>query len=89
MAATFLLVSAHGLDAQEVDVWSRPVQTERNRTCDFIHYRVSLTFDLDGKVFPGENRITFTPLTGGLDRVELDAEEIVIEDSLDNLPISY
>ena len=67
------------LAAQEVDVWSRPVQTERSRTFDFLHYRVTLTFDLDRKAFQGENRITLTPLTGGADRVELDAEEIVVE----------
>ena len=42
------------LNAQQVDVWSRPVQAERSRTCDFVHYRVSLTFDLDAKVFWGE-----------------------------------
>ncbi|TFH64536.1 MAG: aminopeptidase, partial [Gemmatimonadales bacterium] len=67
------------LPAQEVDVWSRPVQTERSRSCDFIHYRVSLTFDLDAKLFRGENRITLTPLSDGVDRIELDAEEIIVE----------
>ncbi len=67
------------LDAQEVDVWSRPVQAERSRCCDFLHYRVSLTFDLDAKRFQGENRITLTPFSNGVDRIELDAEEIVVE----------
>jgi len=69
----------HALGAQEVDVWSRPLQVERDRAFDFLHYRVDLTFDLDARVFRGENRITLTPLSGGVDRVELDAEEIVIE----------
>lgn len=71
--------SAVPLHAQQVDVWSRPLQSERSRTHDFIHYRVSLTFDLEGKRFHGENRITLTPFRDGLDRVVLDAEEIVIE----------
>ena len=69
----------HSLSAQEVDVWSRPIQAERDRSFDFLHYRVALTFDLDARAFRGENRITLTPLSGGVDRVELDAEEIVIE----------
>ena len=71
--------STSPLTAQQVDVWSRPVQTERSRTHDFIHYRVSLTFDLDQKIFWGENRITLTPFADGLDQFEVDAEEIIIE----------
>jgi hypothetical protein len=65
------------LSAQQVDVWSRPVQAERSRSCDFVHYRVSLTFDLDAKVFYGENRITLTPFADGLDRCELDADTLL------------
>ncbi|MFG1691575.1 M1 family metallopeptidase, partial [Gemmatimonadota bacterium] len=86
LAVSLALVSnltLQPLGAQEVDVWSRPVQTERSRTFDFIHYRVSLTFDLDGKVFRGDNRITLAPLAGGVDRIELDAEEIIIERVVD------
>lgn len=78
LVAALIVLSALPLTAQQVDVWSRPTQTERNRTCDFIHYRVSLTFDLDRKVFWGENRITLTPFADGLDRIEVDAEEIII-----------
>jgi aminopeptidase N len=71
------------LSAQRVDVWSRPVQVERSRTCDFVHYRVNLTFDLDGKSFWGENRVTMTPLAEEVDRCVLDAEEITIEGARD------
>jgi aminopeptidase N len=78
MMVFLFLIPVLPLDAQQVDVWSRPVQTERNRTCDFIHYRVSLTFDLDRKTFWGENRITLTPFSDGLQHIELDAEEIII-----------
>ncbi len=67
------------LTAQQVDVWSRPVQTERTRTHDFIHYEVALTFDLDNKVFWGGNRITLTPFADGIDSFWLDAEEIIVE----------
>jgi aminopeptidase N len=69
--------------AQDVDVWSRPVQAERSRSCDFIHYRVSLTFDLDGKAFWGENRATMTPLFSGVDRCEVDAEDLTVEGAFD------
>ncbi|MHC4294746.1 MAG: M1 family metallopeptidase, partial [Planctomycetota bacterium] len=82
--AVALFVSAFSpLAAQQVDVWSRPVQFERSRTCDFIRYRVSLTFDLDGKLFWGENQITLTPLADEVDHCELDAEGITVVDVLD------
>ncbi|MCK5650513.1 MAG: aminopeptidase, partial [Gemmatimonadetes bacterium] len=83
VALAVSLAFQHQLGAQEVDVWSRPVQSERSRTYDFVHYRVSLTFDLDAKLFRGENRITLTPLADGVDRIELDAEEIIIERVVD------
>jgi aminopeptidase N len=73
------IVGQPALEAQEVDVWSRPIQTERDRAFDFLHYRVALAFDLEEMTFRGENRITLTPLSGGVDRVDLDAEEIVVE----------
>ncbi len=81
--AAALLLSSSPLLAQQVDVWSRPRQVERSRDFDFIHYRVSLTFDLDAKVFWGENRITLTPLAEEIDRCELDAEEIIIVGAVD------
>jgi aminopeptidase N len=72
-------LSPRPLAAQQIDVWSRPAQTERTRTHDFIHYRVRLTFDLDNKVFWGENRVTLTPLADGVGQFEVDAEEIIVE----------
>ncbi len=83
LAIVLAVPALSSLNAQQVDVWSRPVQAERSRTCDFIHYRVNLTFDLDAKAFWGENRITLTPFADGLDRCELDAEEIIIEKAID------
>jgi len=83
LSAALSLSSLAALSAQQVDVWSRPIQVERSRSLDFIHYRVSLTFDLDAKVFSGENEITLTPLTDRVDRCVLDAEEIVITDAVD------
>jgi aminopeptidase N len=79
-----LLFCLSPLSAQEVDVWNRPPQVERTRSLDFVHYRVSLTFDLDGKSFWGENEITLTPLTDEVGRCVLDAEEIVITEVVDD-----
>ena len=82
LVALCLLIQAP-LFAQQIDVWSRSVQTERSRTVDFLHYRVSLTFDLDNKVFHGENVVTVTPFGDGVDRVELDTEDLTIVSVLD------
>ena len=62
LAVALLISVVPPLAAQQVDVWSRPIQAERSRSFDFLHYRVSLTFDLDAKLFRGENQITLTPL---------------------------
>ncbi len=83
LAAALSISVFFPLSAQQVDVWSRPVQVERSRTLDFLHYRVNLTFDLDAKAFWGENEITLTPLANEVDRCVLDAEEIVITDAVD------
>ena len=79
LVAASSLLSASPPHAQQVDVWSRPVKIERSRSCDFIHYRIELAFDLDAKVFRGENRITLAPLGEEVDRCVIDAEEIIIE----------
>ena len=78
LSVVFSAVVLTTLPAQQVDVWSRPVQVERSRTFDYLHYRVSLTLDLDAQTFHGENRITLTPLAAGLDRFELDAEGNIV-----------
>ena len=83
LSVAFSIVTLTTLSAQQVDVWSRPVQVERSRTFDYLHYRVSLTFDLDARTFHGENRITLTPLAAGIDRFELDAEGLTIESAFD------
>lgn len=83
LSVAFSIVTLTTLSAQQVDVWSRPAQVERSRTIDYLHYRVSLEFDLDARTFQGENRITLTPLAAGIDRFELDAEGLTIESAVD------
>lgn len=76
--------------AQKVDVYSRPVQTERSRDFDAIHYRVSLKVNLDKKILSGENQITLSPLRDNFDKCIFDAEYIVVENVINsggkNLP---
>lgn len=79
------------LQAQQVDVYARPKQVERSRDYDAIHYRVSLSFDLDRQTFRGENLITLTPLDDGFRRCVLDAEELVVDrvDALDGRRVEF
>lgn len=73
-----------GTDAQQIDIYLRPVQVERSRDYDALHYRVSLTFDLDEKTLRGENLITLTPLADGFTRCILDAEELIVDSVTDS-----
>jgi len=68
----FLLIQLNS--AQMVDVYQRPVQQERSREFDAIHYKVSLNVDPDKKMLTGENLITLSPLNDNLERCILDAE---------------
>jgi aminopeptidase N len=76
--------------AQKADVFSRPVQAERSRDFDAIHYKITLKADLDKKKLSGENQITLSPLMDKLDKCVLDAEYLVVENVFDrggkNLP---
>ena len=65
--------------AQKVDVYERPVQHERSREFDAIHYKIILDVDLDKKFLTGENQLTIVPLNNGLDHCVLDAEFLVVK----------
>ena len=64
--------------AQKIDIYKRPVQAERSRNFDAIHYKVTLDVDLNKKILEGENEITLTPLNDNFDRVIIDAEFLVV-----------
>jgi aminopeptidase N len=64
--------------AQKVDVYNRPVQQERSRDFDAIHYKVILNVDMDKKMLNGENQITLLPLNNEFDKIRLDAEYLVV-----------
>ncbi len=78
-----LVFACFFLFSQKVDVYQRPLQMEPSRDYDARHYRISLTFDLEGKRFWGENRITLASLKEGLTECALDAEELMVGSVLD------
>ena len=86
-----LLSLSFFLEAQKIDVYQRPLQTERSRDFDAKHYRIALTFDLDKKYFEGENQITLSPLRDDFRECRLDAEELVVTSVLDskNNPLKF
>ena len=86
-----VLTFSLALPAQRIDVYKRPLKYERSHDYDAKHYRIKLSFDLDKKVFNGENRITLSPLKDGFNECRLDAEEIVVTSVLDdnNDPLEF
>ncbi|MFH1320087.1 MAG: M1 family metallopeptidase [Bacteroidota bacterium] len=75
----FLLLSLQLAIAQKVDVYNRPVQAERSRDFDAIHYKLTLKVDLHGKTLSGENQITLSPLNDNFEKCVLDASYLVVE----------
>lgn len=78
-------------NAQKVDVYSRPVKHEPDRSFDAIHYRIELDVDLEGKSLKGQNKITLSPLNDNLQYITLDAVSLVVTDVLDSkdAPLEY
>ena len=89
MSKTILLLSIllswfQIISAQKENVYNRPVQLERSRTYDAIHYRIKLDLDFNNKSIYGENRITLSPLNDGFNTCELDAEQIMVTEVFDD-----
>ena len=70
--------------AQKEDIYQRPVQHERSHDYDAIHYKVSLNVDLDSKSLTGNNEITLSPFSNGLNECILDAESLFVTRVLDS-----
>ena len=66
--------------AQSADIYSQPVQAERSRTYDALHYKVSLRFDESTRSFYGSNTITLTPLRDSFSEAVLDAETFTVDE---------
>jgi aminopeptidase N len=75
--ALLLAVAAPAL-AQQVDWSTKPLQSERSRDYDALHYRIEIRLDLDQTSFEGETTISVTSLREALDTCVLDAEEFTV-----------
>jgi aminopeptidase N len=75
----FLFITLQTGISQKVDVYNRPVQTERSRDFDAIHYKITLNVDLEKKILAGKNQITLSPLNDGLEKCVLDASYLIVE----------
>jgi aminopeptidase N len=67
------LVSA--LFGQRKDFNTMPLQAERSRSFDALHYRITISLDIPAKSFGGETTVTLSSLRDGLNKVILDAED--------------
>ena len=77
MVLTCAAVSG-GAATQQVDWSTKPLQSERSRAYDALHYRIAITLNLEDKSFAGETTVTLTSLRDGLETVVLDAEEFTV-----------
>jgi aminopeptidase N len=77
-AALLAVVSAHASSGNTQALFSSPPVDRRQRTADILHYRIAVKLDDHQKRVTGETAITFTPLSGGLDSLCLDAAEMEI-----------
>lgn len=73
-----IIVISQFFFAQKMDVYERPLQSERSRNYDAIHYRVQFRFDESQKTFWGENTIRISPLTDNFTNCILDAETFTV-----------
>ena len=67
---------------QYVDAYKHPVQTERSRDFNAIHYKLTIDVDLNKKMIEGENQITLAPLNDNFDRVVIDVGYLIVSSVL-------
>jgi len=73
--AASILALALALPGQTVDYSKKPLQSERSRSFDALHYLIKLKLDLDRKSFEGATTVTLSSFLEGLEACVLDAEE--------------
>jgi aminopeptidase N len=82
--AIVILALAPALPGQAFDYSKKPLQSERSRSYDALHYLVNIRLDLDRKSFDGAATITLSSLRDGLEACVLDAEEFAVTAVVDN-----
>jgi aminopeptidase N len=73
-----VLALALALPGQTIDYAKKPLQSERSRSYDALHYLISLRLDLERKSFEGSTTVTVSSLRDGLEACVLDAEEFAV-----------
>lgn len=86
-----LLLFFQSLYAEKIDVYKRPLQSERSRDYDVLHYKIKLRFNEDKKTFWGENTITLSPLKDNFSCCVLDAETFTVTavKDINNRPMQF
>jgi aminopeptidase N len=72
------------LSGQTVDYAKKPLQSERSRSYDALHYLIKLKLDLDRKSFEGATTVTLSSFRDGLEACVLDAEEFTVTSVVDD-----
>lgn len=66
------------LAGQTINFRQKPIQSERSRRFDALHYRISVFLDIKEKSFQGNTTVTLSSLQNGLDKIVLDAEAFTV-----------
>jgi aminopeptidase N len=66
------------LSAQKVDIYKRPLNFERSHDYDAVHYKLEFKFDMEKKIYWGENQVTLLPLKDDFQQCVLDAEDFTV-----------
>ena len=62
--AVAVLALVPALSGQTVDYAKKPLQSERSRSYDALHYLIKLELDLDRKSFDGATTVTLSVVPG-------------------------
>lgn len=82
--AASVLALALVLPGQTVDYAKKPLQSERSRSYDALHYLIKIRLDLDRKSFEGATTVTLSSFRDGLEVCVLDAEELTVTSVADD-----
>ena len=78
-----IVVLAWPVLGQSVDWSTKPLQSERSRSYDALHYLIKIRLDLERKAFEGATTVIATSLREGLETCVLDAEGFTVTSVLD------
>ena len=78
-----ILSLVQALPGQTVDYSKKPLQSERSRSYDALHYLVKIALDLERKSFAGTATVTASSFMEGLEACVLDAEEFAVSSVVD------